>query len=250
MGGLRRQDFVDTDIVDATELRSEGSLVLLTGATVVSTIASTKRVVCSGTLFLSGGIDERLEPGDRVVITGDAAGSYTVAAVVSDTELDVEETIPSSSGGSLEARHPPGAVRVGFDPAGATQTTATNVQQAIKDIDAAVASGGITEAQHRVLRHLIHYMEEGPEASSFKETIGGLFPTEVTWYEDATKAKAIVKKVITRTGTGTNVKPTPIKWKIYDATDGTTVLFTIIDAITYSGIAEATRTRTLTVGDA
>ena len=43
--------------------------------------------------------------------------------------------------------------------------------------------------------------------------------------------------------TYTGITPTTEVWKMYD-TDGTTVLVTLTDAITYSGVFEATRTRT------
>lgn len=110
--------------------------------------------------------------------------------------------------------------------------------------------GGITEAQHKTLRQLIHFLDDGPGDGfgtvPYKEVIGGLFPTKVTWYEDNTKAKRIVEKIIVRVGGGaTNVTPTPIIWDIFD-TDGSTVLVTATDDITYSGVAEVSRTRTFT----
>jgi hypothetical protein len=117
-------------------------------------------------------------------------------------------------------------------------------------------AGGITESSHKTLRQLIHFIDEGPAegftSGAYKEILpaGDLFPTSVTWWESSSKLKKIVAKLITRSGGGaTNIKPTPIKWKIYD-TDGSTVLWTISDAIVYSGIMESTRTRTITSGDA
>jgi hypothetical protein len=74
--------------------------------------------------------------------------------------------------------------------------------------------------------------------------LGGVFPTSVIWWESSAKLKKIVEKTITRTGTGTNVAPTPIVWKIYD-TDGSTVLVTVTDTITYNGVFETDRTRTI-----
>lgn len=111
------------------------------------------------------------------------------------------------------------------------------------------ASGGITAAQHESLRQLIHFIDEGPAhgfaSGAYKTVVGGLFPTAVTWWTDATQTKKVVEKLITRSGGGaTNLKPTPIVWKVYD-TDGVTLLQTISDAITYVGVAEANRTRTI-----
>lgn len=110
--------------------------------------------------------------------------------------------------------------------------------------------GGISEEQHKTLRQLIHFIAEGPAdgfaSGAFKEVTGGLFPTSIVWWESAAKLKKIVEKTITRSGGGaTLVKPTPIVWEVYD-TDGTTVLATVSDAITYSGVAEVSRTRTIT----
>ena len=119
----------------------------------------------------------------------------------------------------------------------------------------ATAGGGITESQHKVLRNLIHFIDEGPgegfTSGATKTITGGLFPTSVLW-RDAAGFK-LVEKLITRSGGGaTNLKPTPIKWKIYDGVGDASgnVLFTISDAITYSGAAEASRVRTISLGDA
>jgi len=112
-------------------------------------------------------------------------------------------------------------------------------------------SPGVSESSHETLRQLIHFIDEGPAdgfaSGAYKEILptGNPFPTSVTWYVDNTKAKKIVEKLITRSGGGaTNVAPTPVVWKVY-ATDGTTVLHTVSDAITYSGSFETTRTRTI-----
>lgn len=109
--------------------------------------------------------------------------------------------------------------------------------------------GGLTESAHRTLRQLIHFIDDGPAegfaSGAYRETTGGLFPTSVIWWETSSKLKKIVEKTITRSGGGaTNLAPTPIVWKVYD-TDGSTVLATVSDAITYSGILETSRTRTI-----
>lgn len=114
------------------------------------------------------------------------------------------------------------------------------------------SSSGVTETIHKTLRQLIHFIDNGPAegfaSGAYKETLpaGDPFPTSVIWYDDGTKAKKIVEKLITRSGGGaTNVAPTPIVWKMYD-TDGSTVLATITDAITYiNNVFESSRTRTI-----
>lgn len=110
--------------------------------------------------------------------------------------------------------------------------------------------GGLTEDQHKTLRQLIHFIDEGPAcgfaSGAYKEVTGMPFPTSIVWWESSSKTKKIVEKIITRSGGGaTNMKPTPIVWKMYD-TDGSTVLCTVSDAITYSGVTETSRTRTIT----
>lgn len=108
-------------------------------------------------------------------------------------------------------------------------------------------SGGITEAQHKTLRQLIHFIDEGPAggfaSGAYKETTpAGPFPTSIVWWESSSKLKKIVEQGITWTG----VNPTTVVWKIYD-TDGSTVLAEVSDSITYSGVFEASRERTITV---
>lgn len=155
---------------------------------------------------------------------------------------------------------PQGSTRVITTLAGGYRVTATPAGQCsatfLEDPDDLVflffggGGGGLTPADHQRLRQLIHFIDEGPAggftSGAYKETVGGVFPTSVTWYEDATKTKKIVEKTITRSGGGaTNVKPTPIVWRMY-ATDGTTVIETTSDAVTYSGAFEVSRTRTIT----
>lgn len=114
-------------------------------------------------------------------------------------------------------------------------------------------AGGLTESAHRTVRQLIHFIDSGPAegfaSGAYKETLPSAdpFPTTVTWWESSSKSKRIVEKTITRSGGGaTNVTPTPIVWDIYD-TDGTTKLATVSDAVTYSGVFETSRTRTITI---
>lgn len=107
-------------------------------------------------------------------------------------------------------------------------------------------SGALTETAHRVLRQLIHFIDDGPAegftSGAYREIVGGAFPTSVIWYTDSGKTDKIVEKTITW-GTSPKV-PTQIQWKVYD-TDGSTVLATVTDAITYSGAFETSRTRTI-----
>jgi hypothetical protein len=123
------------------------------------------------------------------------------------------------------------------------------------EFDPRAGGGGISEAQHKTLRHLIHFIDEGPgdgfASGATKTVTGGLFPTSILWRDSA--GNKLVEKLIERSaGSATNLKPTPIKWKIYDGAGDApgNVLFTISDAITYTGVSESGRIRTITVGDA
>jgi len=110
------------------------------------------------------------------------------------------------------------------------------------------SGSGISEAQHKALRQLIHFIDDGPAdgfpSGSYKETLpsGAVFPTSEIWYESASKAKMIVSLATTWTG----AIITEEEWDIYD-TDGSSSLVTITDAISYSGIFETSRTRTIVV---
>lgn len=105
-----------------------------------------------------------------------------------------------------------------------------------------LSGSGISEATHRTLLQLIHFIDEGPAegfaTGATKTVTGTVFPTQILWKRaDATK---LVEQNITWTGS----KPTTIEWKVYD-TDGTTVLATVTDTISYSGVFETGRTRAI-----
>jgi hypothetical protein len=247
--GLSRFDIDDLEIIDAIELKSDGTTVIMTGVTVVSTTYSTKRVVVNG-VYLVNEPDQRIEPTDKVTLTGTsgggaADGNYTVAEVVDDTTFVVVESIADSTGGTAEFFHPSGALRVGFDHTGLTHTTAHEVQDAIKDLDSAITGGGITENGHKVLRQLIHFLPDGPgdgfATSPYKETLpsGDIFPTSVIWWTSSAKLIKLVEKTISY---NVNKSIASIIWKIYDGTG--TLLIQATDTISYTGIFETSRTRT------
>lgn len=106
------------------------------------------------------------------------------------------------------------------------------------------------DTNHTTLRQLIHLADGvgGPwedwTSGSFRETLpsGDPFPTSVTWWTDSSKTMKIVEKVITRDA---NQMPTTISWSVFDV-DGSTVLASVSDAITYvNGIFEDSRVRTV-----
>ena len=105
---------------------------------------------------------------------------------------------------------------------------------------------GLSEAAHKTLRHLIHFIDDGPAggfaSGAFKETLpaGAVFPTSEIWWESSGK----LKKIVELTTTWTGVKITAEVWKMYDV-NGSTVLVTVSDSIIHSGIFETSRTRVI-----
>lgn len=124
---------------------------------------------------------------------------------------------------------------------------AFSLRDSVGAFDPRSGGGGITEAQHKALRQLIHFIDDGPAESfasgAFKEQLpaGNPFPTSAIWYTDNTKVGKIVELTVTYNANKTIATEV---WKMYD-TDGSTVLVTVTDTITYSGIIENTRTRAI-----
>jgi len=112
--------------------------------------------------------------------------------------------------------------------------------------DLLATGSGISEATHKALRDLIHFIDGGPAdgfvSGAFKETLpaGDPFHTSEIWWESASKVEKIVELIVTRNA---NQTPATEVWQMY-ATDGTTVLVTVTDTMAYSGVFETTRTRT------
>lgn len=70
---------------------------------------------------------------------------------------------------------------------------------------------------------------------------GATFPTDVVWYRDASKTVELLRLTYTRNGQGL---ATEMTWLVYNFS-GTLVL-TVHDVITYSGVFEVSRTRAVT----
>jgi hypothetical protein len=121
----------------------------------------------------------------------------------------------------------------------------TGVESTLSDLLATASGSGVTANQHKALRDIIHFVDDGPgdgfASGAYREIVGQPFPTSITWYESNTKAEKIYETTITRPSVA---KPTPIVHKMY-GTDGTTVVVTIQDDITYDGLFEINRTRTI-----
>ena len=105
------------------------------------------------------------------------------------------------------------------------------------------AGTGLTRTQHDRLRQLVHFIDNGPGSGvatgAIEEvTYSGAFPTDFSWYTDATKTDRIVRLQVTYSG----AFPQTETWTIYD-TDGSTVLVTLVDTIAYAGAFESGRAR-------
>lgn len=103
--------------------------------------------------------------------------------------------------------------------------------------------------KHQSLRQLIHLADgggpfEGFTSGAYLELLpsGNPFPTSATWWESAAKLKKIVEETVTY---NSNMTIATQQWKAYN-TDGITVLSTVTDTVTYSGVVELSRTRTIT----
>lgn len=110
-------------------------------------------------------------------------------------------------------------------------------------VEKGLSGSGLTESQHKVLLNLIHFIDEGPAegftTGATKTVLGTVFPTQILWKRS--DATSLVAQNITWTGS----KPTTIQWKMY-AADGITVLATVTDTISYTGVFETGRTRAIT----
>jgi hypothetical protein len=251
VNGIRKEDLADLDIVDSVELASDGYAVYLT-TTLVSTTNGTNVVTINLPFDGEGlitGRDHPVASGDRVRLIGTsgglADGYYLVDLPITDTSFSVTSSIATSTGGTIYFMFREGARQVGFDPTGLSLITAHNVQDAIREV--AFNASGISESVHKTLRHLIHFINEGPgdgfASGAYKTTLpeGDPFPTSIIWWESSAQTEKIVEKTLTL---NPNKTPSQIEWKMYD-TNGTSVIATATDSITYSGIFEINRTRVL-----
>jgi hypothetical protein len=107
--------------------------------------------------------------------------------------------------------------------------------------------GPLTPAAHQALHQLIHFINTGPAkgfiSGAFRETLpaGNPFPTSITWWTSSAKTAKIVEKLITR---GALSLPVAITWNMYDDT-GLSVIETTTDMISYSGVFETSRMRSI-----
>ncbi len=117
----------------------------------------------------------------------------------------------------------------------------------MRDAGGVFTPSSLTPTQHDALRQLIHLADGGgpyalAASGAYREITPSAdpFPTSVIWWTSSGKTAKILEKTITYT----DAFPTTIEWKVYD-TDGSTVLVTATDVITYTDVFETSRTRTI-----
>jgi hypothetical protein len=161
--GIRKQDIVDADILDADELISDGYEIYLSSIPVITTTSGTKTVVIAlppdGEGLTYAG-DHPVAPKDIVHIYGTAGGLgdgyFTISTIVNDTTFTTHENIGTSTDGYVSFIYPSGALAIGYDPTKQIIITAHNVQDALDQLSAALVGGGLTETQHEQLYTLTH----------------------------------------------------------------------------------------------
>lgn len=132
---ITANDLVDAGFVGEDELLSSGSL-SYRSEPIVDIVSGTISFAANTALI---NYDDPIQPGDLIVITGNAAaGTYTVSATnLNLDDHEVDEPIVDAAGGTANFRHPAGASRVGVDLTGLTRITSGNLQGALGDLDGA-----------------------------------------------------------------------------------------------------------------
>lgn len=124
-------------------------------------------------------------------------------------------------------------------------TTHSGVDRVNLDDLLVSVGSGLSDTNHKRLRHGIHFIDDGP-AEGFVSgaekvtTYNGVFTSSEIWYESSAHTEKIVELSIDYSG----FLPVQEEWKIYDE-DGASVLATITDTITYNGVFETLRVRTI-----
>lgn len=110
---------------------------------------------------------------------------------------------------------------------------------------------GMSESEHEILRQLIHFVETNSPGYGFGagpyycETnyTTSVFPTNETWYETSAK----IKKICRWEGTyNANKTFATEKWIVYKS-DGVNPAADATDTISYTGVREDSRSRTIVV---
>lgn len=125
--------------------------------------------------------------------------------------------------------------------------TVFQFRDAVGVYDPRTGGGGITDAVHKVLRQLIHLADEGGPFEGFATgafyqvlPVADPFPTSFIWWTSVLMTEKIVEETLVYNANKTIAVDT---WKVYAV--GGALLVTVTDTITYSGVFEVSRVRTI-----
>jgi hypothetical protein len=105
-------------------------------------------------------------------------------------------------------------------------------------------TSSLTPVSHELLRQFVHLANDGPYDgfSGCVRDMGPIpFPTSSVWFTDNTRTKKIIETYVIY---NSNMTPATTQYKIYDI-DGVTALTTMTDTMSYNGVFEISKTRTL-----
>lgn len=108
-------------------------------------------------------------------------------------------------------------------------------------------SGSLTIYDHESIRQLIHFIDEGPTSNAsgsfyYKRVLpqGSLFPTTASWFVDSAYTIKVVEQQVVWSGFLMSAS----RWQMF-AEDGSTVVRTVLDTFSYSGLMEYEVTRSV-----
>lgn len=81
------------------------------------------------------------------------------------------------------------------------------------------------------------------QSGGYREIVGHPFPQTITWYFDSSKSITLAEKTFVYSG---SVVPSQVILRLYDGTLGNGVIRTITDTISYNGVFEVSRLRSVT----
>lgn len=138
----RADQIEDLDLITHDELGAQPKTTLIVAGafplSIVSTTAGTQQIVISGNDL----DDLQAQNGDVVeILSGPAAGDYTINVVINPTTFSVNEAIVSTVGtGSLNIYHPAASTRIGVDDTSLTNITGNTLQDILGSIDTQVGT--------------------------------------------------------------------------------------------------------------
>lgn len=236
MPGFRKSDLIDVDFVDALELASSGSgTPYKLDVPIVATTASSKEVLFTGPYNLLYEIDDPPAVGDSIlIVSSSAAGTYTIAELLTTASLKVSEAIVDSTGGLGTFKHIVGSKKIGVDARAFQSSNKFTLQDVLKDFDdEIVAAGG------GVNYDLILETEPADQHFVYDIIRTGNQVTQETWKRTS---NSTLYKTIDYTYVGTRVEAEVRK--IYAADGSTVVAQKTVDYI-YQGnlVVKASGTR-------